>query len=124
MDFETWDQVEKDLEPRLLDMAISGGSDILRFQQQKVEEMTREARTVDLAGHTVPVVNCPYNFGSLVGEALLKKFPSAEFSGYYFTRADGKEQWGLRSNGFDVSEIAKLFGGGEHQQAAGFVKER
>jgi phosphoesterase RecJ-like protein len=38
------------------------------------------------------------------------------------TAAVAWRQFGLRSrNGFDVSEVAKKFGGGGHAAAAGFV---
>ena len=102
--------------------AASQGTAILRYEKQKVEEMCKEARFVDIGGHSVPVVNTPYNFGSVVGERLCQLYPEAPFSGYWFVRADGEEQYGLRSTGFDVSEIAKQYGGGGHKQAAGFVK--
>lgn len=98
------------------------GTAILRFERQKVEEMCGEAQWHEIAGHRVPVVNCPYNFGSLCGEWLNQHYPEAPFSAYYFDRGDGEQQWGLRSTGFDVSAVAKQFGGGGHQRAAGFVK--
>lgn len=120
-DFHTWDTLANEFDHHL-ERAILGGNTILRFQQQKVKEMAGEMRIVDVGGYSVPVVNCPYNFGSLVGEYLNQHYPDYPFSAYYFDRQDGEQQWGLRSRGFDVSEVAKQFGGGGHQKAAGFVK--
>jgi nanoRNase/pAp phosphatase (c-di-AMP/oligoRNAs hydrolase) len=66
------------------------------------------------------VVNCAYFFSEACA-MLLERYPDAPFSAYYFDRADGLRQWGLRSIGsFDVSKIAAKFGGGGHRNAAGF----
>ena len=69
----------------------------------------------------VPGVNASIHM-SEVPEELLKRNPHVRFAAYYFDRADGKRQWGLRSVGdFDVSEVAKTLGGGGHKNAAGFT---
>lgn len=69
----------------------------------------------------IPVVNVSMLY-SEVGSRLCELFPNAPFAAYYFDRlSDGIRQWGLRSIGdFDVSEVAKKFGGGGHKNAAGF----
>ena len=96
------------------------GAAILRAQQQQIEAMCRHAGWITLCGYTVPVVNATTLF-SECGEYLCEKYPDAPFAAYYFDRADGKRQWGLRSrNSFDVSAIAKRYGGGGHVAAAGF----
>ena len=87
-----------------------------------VEMMADQATVRQVGGHTVPVVNATAYF-SEVGEVLCMRFPDAPFTAYYFDRADGKRQWGLRSRGgFDVSEVAKTYGGGGHAAAAGFTE--
>lgn len=101
---------------------VDQGAAILRFERQKVEEMCSEVKMVDLGDGLIPAVNVPYDFGSLCGEYLNTKYPDAPYAAYYFDRADGDQQWGLRSRGFDVSDVAKRFGGGGHKQASGFVK--
>lgn len=69
----------------------------------------------------VPVANASVFF-SEVGERLLQRHPEAPFAAYYFDRADGRQQWGLRSRpDFDCSVVARAFGGGGHRQASGFV---
>jgi len=62
--------------------------------------------------------NCPPHFASDVGHEL------ANFSGTYglcwYVGRDGKVKCSLRSNGgYDVSAIAKSFGGGGHRNASG-----
>ena len=119
--FEVWDTLADTLQKNW-HQAVMSGADILRFERQKVEEMCQHVRFVDLGDGEIPVVNCSYNFGSLVGEALTLKYPLAPYAAYYFDRSDGKQQWGLRSVDFDVSEVAKRFGGGGHKHAAGYVQ--
>ena len=61
-------------------------------------------------------MNCSEHVGR-----LLEKNPDALFAAGYFQRADRKWQFSLRSReGFDVSEVAKKYGGGGHAPAAGF----
>lgn len=74
-----------------------------------------------IAGWTVPIVNiCQVDCSEVLHE-LCKRYPSFPFSLYWFKRQDGLYQYGLRSIGdFDVSLIAKLFGGGGHRNASGF----
>jgi uncharacterized protein len=74
-----------------------------------------------LRQHKVAVLNVPYLNCSEVGNELAK---TADFSLTWFERGDGITQFSLRSIGdFDVSEIAKKYGGGGHKNAAGFQME-
>jgi len=103
---------------------VSEGAGILRYENQKIEEIARESRFTTIAGHSVPTVNVPYLFGSSVCHLLCELYPAAPFAAYYFTAKDGTTKFGLRgrdSDDFDVSEVAKQFGGGGHKKAAGFV---
>lgn len=69
----------------------------------------------------VAAVNVPYMNASETADVLLRKYPEVDFSMGYFQRADGKWQYSLRSLGeFDVSTVARLFGGGGHKTASGF----
>lgn len=64
-------------------------------------------------------VNCPKHLASDVGHHLATE--CGTFGLTWFQRADGKLECSLRSNGYyDVSAIAKKFGGGGHRNAAGF----
>lgn len=101
-------------------MIVQAGAAIMRSEAQRVEEMCEQARWMMIGSYIVPVVNASVQF-SAVGNQLCKMYPKAAFAGYYFDRADGQRQWGLRSIGdFDVSEIAKIYGGGGHRNASGF----
>lgn len=103
--------------------AVQAGTDILRYHDQKAKEMAAFETTQEIGGYVVPVVNAPYNFASDVVHLLCERHPEALFAASYFYRADGTKQYSLRvhdTKDFDVSEIAKLYGGGGHKKAAGF----
>lgn len=76
--------------------------------------------------HQVPVVELQPSEGrltSVVCEILYKQFPEAPFVAAYTLQPDGLVNWSFRSdqNGanFDVSAIAKNWGGGGHHNSAG-----
>lgn len=100
------------------DEFVSEGRAILRREQQIVDDHVKHAREIQIEGHKVLCVNATVMFSEIAGE-LSKDRP---FGACYFDRADGKRQWSLRSrnDGVDVSEVAKLRGGGGHRNAAGF----
>lgn len=119
LDFLGWNLLYKFPVSRLIEEGLA----ILRFQNQKVEEMCSKVRWKELAGHRIPYTNATVFF-SEVGNRLCEIYPEVPFAAYYFDRADGKRQWGLRSPGrFDVSQVAKKMGGGGHPGAAGFVED-
>lgn len=115
-----------DLADRLsvnFDNCVAEGSAILRYQTQKVEELAKEYRLVSISGYMVPLVNAPYQFGSDVCHRLLGLNPSWPFAAYFCILQSGDCKYGLRgrdTDDFDVSEIAKRYGGGGHKKAAGF----
>lgn len=120
-DFEVWNNRVHLL---TMDVLQEEGSAILRYKNTEIQVQADRAFLGTLCGHTVPIVNTTTEF-SEVGEELCKRNPDLPFAAYYFDRADGKRQWGMRSRfGFDVSEVAKHFGGGGHKAAAGFTTER
>jgi uncharacterized protein len=99
------------------------GAAVLAYIDRYVLEMSAQARRVTFAGHAdVPVVNAPYiNTSELVGY-LAKE---SVFAAGWFQRSDGLYQYSLRSRGdFDVSALAKRFGGGGHKNAAGFACDK
>lgn len=95
------------------------GAAILDHIDSYIEKMKRQARHVYVGGNRVPMVNAPYiNTSELVGELAKGEV----FAVGWFQRADGKIQYSLRSRGdFDVSAVARSFGGGGHKNAAGFT---
>jgi oligoribonuclease NrnB/cAMP/cGMP phosphodiesterase (DHH superfamily) len=120
MKFDVWEAISSmGMEKLKLD-----GGPLLRYQARKIEEMIARVSWRDFDGHKVPVVNASVMY-SEVGDKLCQIYPEVPFAAYFFMRADGKTQWGLRSPGrFNVLEIAKARGGGGHPNAAGFVEDK
>lgn len=119
MTHENWDFLNTTLS---MDFAVAQqeGSAIKRSHEAAVAAMCEQAVSLEVGGYKVPVVNATVYF-SEVATRLLKLHPTAEFACYYMDRADGIRQWGMRSRSeFDVSQVAKRYGGGGHRQAAGF----
>lgn len=142
-DFQVWEDF-------YLPDAVTAGSAILEFQKRQINGrlkavelhnfqlvencetfthywllgcmLLNSAETV-LASYQVPMVNATENISEL-GEAMCLEYPEAPFSVSYCDRKGGKRSFSLRSHfGFDVSEVAKAFGGGGHPAAAGFTTD-
>lgn len=142
-DFEQWDNF-------YLPEAYDCGRAILKFRAKQVESRLKDVRmmqfislrdevvkhyelahpyqfvpftdlTAPIKSVQVPFVNAAENISEL-GEAMCDAYPDAPFSVSYADRANGARSYSLRSNkGFDVSVVAKAFGGGGHKSAAGFT---
>lgn len=101
------------------DLAKDGAA-IERKHFKDVAELVKVVtRRMTIGGHDVPIANLPYVFVSDAANALAEGEP---FAGCYWDTPQGR-CFGLRSTdkGLDVSEIAKLYGGGGHRNAAGFT---
>ncbi len=89
---------------------------------RQIKHYKRAARMGKIAGYTVPVVNAPSSIGSELLHQLSEGHP---FAAAYEDKPE-RRTWQLRSGGeqaIDVSEIARLFGGGGHKNASGFSTE-
>lgn len=96
------------------------GKAILRQQRKNMDTLlSATLRRMRIGGHDVPVANLPFYMASDAGSQLAIGEP---FAASYFDRHDGQRQFSLRSSasGLDVSEIARIYGGGGHKHAAGF----
>jgi nanoRNase/pAp phosphatase (c-di-AMP/oligoRNAs hydrolase) len=95
------------------------GATLDRKQQKDITEIIAAgSHLITIAGHTVPACNVPSIWASDAGHMMAQGHP---FAACFWI--DGEEiAFSLRStpDGLDVSEIAKRFGGGGHQHAAGF----
>lgn len=99
----------------------------LNIQHQQIcESIVKDARPIIIQcapgeeGYHGLACNCTGQFSSEVGNLLV--LSGANFGATYFSDKEGKVKWSLRSTGdYDVSKIAKSFGGGGHKNAAGFV---
>lgn len=115
-DFDVWDRLD-------IDTLRDEGRAILRGHEKNIGEFCKHAYMMDIGGHTVPVVNVPYHYASDTANALLSRFPDAQFAACWFQVSSDHRQFSLRSSDdrVDVSEVAKAFGGGGHRNAAGFT---
>jgi oligoribonuclease NrnB/cAMP/cGMP phosphodiesterase (DHH superfamily) len=104
------------------------GQSILRKQDKDIRELIATAVTVGrIGGYIVPVINAPYMWGSDAAHllcdreiAIAKEQFKPLFAAYYWDSATHRN-FGLRSVGeFDVSQVASLYKGGGHLNAAGF----
>ena len=109
----------------------SAGAAIERKHFKDVAELIKVSkRRMFIGGHEVYVVNLPYTMASDACHALCKEtmYPSGSgelnttppFGASYWDGHNGRT-FSLRSIGnFDVSEVARKYGGGGHKNAAGF----
>jgi uncharacterized protein len=114
--FETWEMM---MEVDRLESLRQEGVALSRKQQKDIAEIIAAgSHLITIAGHTVPACNVPSMWASDAGHLMAQ---GHSFAACFWI--DGKEMaFSLRSapDGLDVSEIAKRFGGGGHQHAAGF----
>lgn len=121
-DFRRFDLVHEALSsPSGYDRLVAVGMAVLAYQDETVKvALTRRMMGI-LGGHVVPIVNTTTLFSEVAGE-LAAGYP---FGVAWFVRADGKIQVSLRvrEGDFDVSALAKRYGGGGHAKAAGFESD-
>lgn len=108
---------------RDLSQMASEGKLILEVQKGIYEQICEKYKCTTFDGHLVMIVNSPV-FQSDIGDYLNQKI-IAEDLPYKFVIIWWEEHncvvYSLRSKGdFDVSEVAKNYGGGGHKNAAGF----
>lgn len=115
----TWLNDEQGGRPSLL----LEGMAILRQREKDIEALIGTTkRQMVIGGHVVDVANAPFYLASDVANILGR---DKLFAATYFDAPDGRI-FSLRSppDGMDVSIIAKTYGGGGHQHAAGFKMPR
>lgn len=116
-DFELYDRLMA--EDADFDLMATEGAAIERKHFKDIDELLGvTTRSMMIGGHRVPVANLPYTLTSDAGHKMAQHAP---FAACYWDTPDGRV-FSLRSSagGLDVSEIAKLYGGGGHANAAGF----
>lgn len=127
--FEQWHKYM--LEPYEVDFDIREGAAILRAHNQHVQSALKQAAECKITlkteqygctGEAGLAANAPAFLASDLGHELANK--SGTFGLVWSMAGDGQVHCSLRSNGdYDVSAIAKAFGGGGHRNAAGFSVE-
>lgn len=114
-DFEVWQElVERDIQ-----LLIPDGLVVLRKLGRDLKQMLSVAtRSLNIAGHLVPAANVPYFMASESCEYLAM---GAKFAATYYD-TETTRIFSLRSNKseFNVSLIAKQYGGGGSKRSAGF----
>lgn len=111
--FELWDEFFQD--PYRL---TQEGIHILRYYNQRINDMVNNAMYQSIGGYVVPVVNAPWFMASDLGHKLSEHNP---FAAVYSITPKGYI-YSLRSRGqVDVSKIAAEYGGGGHPNASGFT---
>lgn len=122
-DFGTWTRLAESFDGFGNSSLMQEGAAIERKHHKDVAELVNVCkRRMVLGGVDVPVASLPYTLVSDAGHLMAQGEP---FAACYWDTPDGR-QFGLRStdDGTDVSEIAKLYGGGGHKNAAGFKVPR
>jgi uncharacterized protein len=120
--FELWDRLMSADQVELLKMTAAGAA-IERKHHKDVAELVAVCkRRMVIGGHDVPVASLPY---TMVSDAAHLMAQGEPFAACYWDTADGRI-FGLRStdDGVDVSDVAKLYGGGGHAKSAGFKVPR
>ena len=116
-DFNTWDELGRAPIPQS-DFVDTFGKAAMAKTQQYVREVAKNAMQVTFEGYRVPIVNAPqYDISELLN-FLATDVP---FAMGWWQMSDGRIKYSMRSkDGFDVSMLAKKYGGGGHPSAAGF----
>lgn len=129
-EFELWDVLVRELDSNegLFKMQTEGGA-IERKHFKDIEELLAVGlRSMNIGGFLVPVCNLPYTMASdacnkMCGMDFKFLDGKPKFAASYYDKP-GLRVFSLRSVGeFDVSAIAKMYGGGGHKNAAGFTVE-
>jgi oligoribonuclease NrnB/cAMP/cGMP phosphodiesterase (DHH superfamily) len=114
MDFNTCEKLDTD-------SLIKEGEILVKYQNQIIEKITKNARIVKIAEYQVLAVNSPI-LQSEIANYLCKMHSQYPFAVAYFD-VGTQRNFSLRSIGdFDVAAIASKYGGGGHKNAAGFIK--
>jgi uncharacterized protein len=118
MTFEAWDELAEGG----IDRVIEKGAAIQAYIDSYGRTATQQAVIRNVGGYEIPLINItPQNASDHI-DRLIGMYPDHPFAASFFLRNDGRWQFSLRSRGsFDVSAVAKRYGGGGHRNASGFV---
>jgi oligoribonuclease NrnB/cAMP/cGMP phosphodiesterase (DHH superfamily) len=119
--FDAWTSLSQYLEdPETYKSIYSSGLAIMSYQDQIAEDAAKKAYNLNISGYTVKGLN-QTTLISETGNKILIKHPDTPFSATFFVAESGEYIFSLRGRGdFNVSAVAKIYGGGGHKSAAGF----
>jgi len=118
-DFDVWDELMASSDDELEALKQNGEAIERKLQKDIRELITSGIRRMIIGGYDVPVLNAPSAYVSDAGHIMSQDEP---FAACYWDHANGRS-FSLRSSntGVDVAEVAKGYGGGGHEKAAGFT---
>ena len=120
-DFDCWDRLAEEIERDPAAIRAEGAAIERKHHRDIAELLGTTTRPMTIGGYRVPIANLPYTLASDAGHALCRGDGGPPFAGIYYDRPGGRT-FSLRSSGdFDVSAIARSYGGGGHKNAAGFT---
>lgn len=115
--FSAWDEL---MAADTKSLVLAGTAIERKHHKDIAELVTVLRREMSIGGIVVPVASLPYTLTSDAGHLMATEHPS-KIGACYWDTPQGRV-FSLRStdDGPDVSEIAKLYGGGGHAHASGF----
>jgi uncharacterized protein len=120
--FEAWENLHSHWSSGGYLQVEARGKTLAFADQQTVALLCKHPATLRVGSWSVPAVNSPV-LQSEIGHQLLTQCPHAPCAAAYCDNDRGERVFSLRSRkgDFDVATLAKAFGGGGHQAAAGFT---
>lgn len=118
-DFERWEHYITD--PAAFKRLKAEGNLLVMAKRRVVGQICYGAFVCSVAGRRVVACNTPFHISDVCQE-LLKRHPDCEFAISFRMTKTRLWRWSFRSrkeSGVNVSEVAKLFGGGGNENAAG-----
>jgi uncharacterized protein len=116
--FDTWSEIDNDLSDQIgTNRIVEIGSSILRYKEKLVKIFSRNTNEIKIRGYNGSIINAPFFQGEIADCFEDKDFVIV----YYKLKSHYKCSIRTNQNNVDVSLIAKHFGGGGHQKAAGFL---
>lgn len=119
--FEAWSALHENWKHGSKFALSLAGNCITHSDQQMIDLLCKQPQTLRVGGWSVPCVNSGV-LQSELGHELLQRNPHAPFAAVWHENEKEERVFSLRARprDFDVSLLAKQFGGGGHQAAAGF----
>jgi uncharacterized protein len=119
--FSNWNMLADDLADAGSDSwkaIFDGGRDILRYKNALISSLIKKVHTVNIRGESIKSVNSSF-FQSEIGNILSE---GESYAAVYYWNGENFI-FSLRSkpDRADVSRVAKIFGGGGHRNASGFI---
>lgn len=118
-DFATWDAVASMNSYKLVEFLAEGRAMVAQSEAM-IERFCQDARKVMFCGYRVWLLNVPRPFVTDDCGAMLASRDDTDFALLWNAPDLDEVRLSLRSaNGFDVSNVAKMLGGGGHKAASG-----